>query len=105
MNKVQTCLANWLSMTYGNINESCMEEAEIRGYKQEDFDSGKIELVHNVILGAIKGLSQFTYSVKEGDKLTNIITVEFKIDGYKIYSHRKTKIVKDLYAAKRLSRN
>lgn len=94
MNEVQKALQTWIKFAYSDINAKVESECDLFGFKKEMFEDGEVELIHNVKPSKIEGSFQATYGVKKGNHITNILTVEFNINGFVMYGHRKTHIIK-----------
>lgn len=102
MNEVQKALSSWLQETYKVINLKVMQEADLLGFKKEAFDNKEVELIHKVTEGKIEGCFQINYGVKRGEHITRLLTVEFLLNKFVMYGHRKTKLIKSALNGKRL---
>lgn len=96
MNDVQKALSTWLQLSYQNINSIVMQEADLFGFKKEQFDNNEVQLIHTLTEGKIEGCFQVSYGVKKGNHTTPVLTVEFGVNGFTIIGHRKTEIIKSV---------
>lgn len=104
MNEVQKALAEWLKHTYQAIDLKVQQEADLFGFKKEQFENGEVQLVHKLTPGKIEGCFQVVYGVKRGEHTTPVLVVEFGVNGFTMVGQRKTKIFKTALNGKNLRR-